>query len=180
MSLHYMSAHNHDQDGSIQCLHHQHSAVWQWGVGNICKAGAETEQLSHALPQHQVERQSTKRWVPCLRWPPHDVHDAETMQAWLLGHVSRMEDGWIPKDILYSELASQDLLAAPSCAIKMSASTIWKLWTSTLRAGSAQQLTAADGAVCWGNSWGSAKRRSRTWQRTREPDGRRAHLEITR
>ena len=48
---------------------------------------------------------SDQRWSPVSCWPSHRLHLAETTPA-CLGHVCRMEDGRIPKDILYGELAT--------------------------------------------------------------------------
>ena len=52
-------ADNSNQDGSVQCLHSQHSPLWQQNVDNVLQTGAQNEQLSHALPlphpQHSVE-----------------------------------------------------------------------------------------------------------------------------
>ena len=53
-----------------------------------------------------------------------------------LGHVVRMDDGRIPKDLLYGELAQGNApLAGPNYALKMSARGTWRPWalTSTFR-----------------------------------------------
>ena len=65
-----------DKDGSLQCLRYQHIAVWRRDMNYVCLAGEKAKKKILLLRR--------------LRW---------------LGHVRRMEDGCIPKDILYGELA---------------------------------------------------------------------------
>ena len=43
----------------------------------------------------------------------------QRLRGWL-GHVVRMDDDWIPKDLLYGELAQESApLAGPNDSIKM-------------------------------------------------------------
>lgn len=66
-------------------------------MDKIHHARTETEQLPHAPSPHpwnQLEQQGIQHWGPRACRPPHHVHAA------------RMEDGQLPKDILYGKLAS--------------------------------------------------------------------------
>ena len=118
-----------DKYGSLQCLCYQHimydSETWTTYAGHerrlntfhsrsirrilgICWQDKviNADVLSRAgLPTiYTLLRQRTLRW---------------------LGHVRRMEDGHIPKDILYGELAlGRRTTAAHTCDIKMSAQEI--------------------------------------------------------
>lgn len=88
-------------------------STWLYGseakTTYICQTRAKAEQLPHALtsphPWHQVERQSTQH--PSLAQTGSSPY-TELRQCRLcwFGHICQMEDGHIPNDILYSELAS--------------------------------------------------------------------------
>ena len=96
-----------NQDGSLHRLHSQHSPPRQRNVDNLLQTGTQTEQLARALPsphpQHSVEWQSTQRSGRASLSTMFTLLRQRRLR-WL-GHVCRMEDDRIPKDILYGELA---------------------------------------------------------------------------
>ena len=91
-----------NQDGSVQSVHHQYTPVRQRDMENICQERAEAEQSfgiiwSDRVPNAQIlKRAGLPTMYTLLR---------QRRLSWL-GHVRRMEDWRIPKDILYGELAS--------------------------------------------------------------------------
>ena len=66
-----------------------------------------------------------------------------------LGHVWRMKDGRIPKDILYGEslLLENAILGVPTYATKICASGTWRNWVLTSINGKNWPLTAPIGEV---------------------------------
>ena len=83
-----------------------------------------------------------------------------------LGHVRRMEDDKISKDIFYRQLASgKRPQGRPSWDINKSASATSKLQTSIQRSGRTLWQTSAAGAACLRNCWRQVRRRSRTWEK---------------
>lgn len=91
-----------DKDDSLQYFQER-------DMDNICQEGEETEHFSlEVYPRHIVEGQSAQHWTEVL------FHASLTTMFTLLrqhrlrwlGHVCHMEDGWIPKDIIYRELSN--------------------------------------------------------------------------
>ena len=99
-----------NQDSSVRNVHHQYTPVWQRGMDNICQARSGAEQLPHAQstqqPRHYMERQSANAQVLERAGLPTMYTLLRRRRLCWLCHVRRMEDGRIPKDILYGELAS--------------------------------------------------------------------------
>ena len=69
-----------DKEGSVQSLLHHHTAIWEWHVDNVDRAGKETELIPLALlmprPEHILERQSTQYGSPVPYWSPIHVYPA--------------------------------------------------------------------------------------------------------
>lgn len=99
-----------DKDDSLQCLRHKHTSPRWRAMDNIFQAGKETEHFSLAVypphTGHVVEGQSVQYWSSVSHRPNNHVHSAQTAQASIAGHVCRIEDCRIPKDIVYRELAN--------------------------------------------------------------------------
>jgi len=89
--------------------------------------------LSTTHTQHHLAWQSFKQHSPGASWNSQHAYTLlkQRLKRWL-GHVVRMDDEWIPKDLLYGELAQESApLAGPKYAIKMYARRTWRLWTLT-------------------------------------------------
>ena len=106
---------------------------WQDGVSN-----AEVLSRSNLPSMFTLLRQRRLRW---------------------LGHAYRMEDGRIPKDNLYGELASgRRTKGCPRLRYRMSARETWRHLTSTLIPGKTLRPTAWCAEVPWTNTSSQGKR----------------------
>ena len=109
MSVDQPQTDSEDQDGHVQCLCCQHTDVRQWDVDHICQTGEKTQFLppeKHPLyPWHILARVSNTEVLSRTNLLSMFTLLRQHRLRWLR-HVYHMEDGSIPKDILYGELAS--------------------------------------------------------------------------
>ena len=104
-------ADSEDQNGSVQCLCHQHTAIRQRDVDHVCQARKASEHLPNEKhlphPGNIVAWQSTQYWSPVLCRSAQHVHTAQTAQTLLARPCPPHARGphpqrWSP----YGELAS--------------------------------------------------------------------------
>ena len=98
-----------DKDGGVQCLRCQHTDALYRDVDLICQTGEKTQFLPPEkyppYPWHILARVSNTEVLARTNLPSMYTLLRQRRLRWL-GHVYRMEDGRIPKDILYGEFAS--------------------------------------------------------------------------
>ena len=91
------------KDPDLQSLCHEHSPVLQRVLDIACPTGAKAQRFSHAQPpthsEHHLAGQGPKQHCPGKMLK-------QRRMRWL-GHVVRMDDGRIPKDLLYGELVQR-------------------------------------------------------------------------
>ena len=97
-----------DKYGGLHCLCYQHIAVWQRDMDYICRAGEKAQQIPPEkplpYPVHILAGQSNQRLCSVSCWSSQYTLLRQRRLRWL-GHVRRMDDGRIPKYIIYGELA---------------------------------------------------------------------------
>ena len=95
-----------DKDGGRQCLCYQHIAVWQRDMDCICRAGEKfhLRSICRILGISWQDKVTNADVLSRAGLPAMYTLLRQRRLRWL-GHVRRMEDGRIPKDILYGELA---------------------------------------------------------------------------
>ena len=78
-------------------------------MDNACTSREKVECVSHALPQtypgNHMAGQGDKKSCAGKGWDTKFIHSLKAKTMRWLGHVPRMKDGRIPKDLLYGELA---------------------------------------------------------------------------
>lgn len=104
------------EDPSLQSLRPEHTPVWQRVLDNVCQVGTQAERLSLALPPSNPSTLPSRTRCQTPRGPRESSMYAILKQSRLrwLGHVIRMEDDRIPKDLLYGELAKGSRAAGRS------------------------------------------------------------------
>ena len=94
-----------DQDGSVQRLCNQHTAIRRRDVDHVCQARKASENLPHEKhPPHPGKVPNTKV-LSCADLPSMFTLLRQRRLRWL-GHFHRFPEGHIPRDLLYGELAS--------------------------------------------------------------------------
>ena len=145
-----------------------------WTRAEACTAYAASSAL-HGVTECPMPRSlNTLASSPC-------THSSDKRRLRWHGHVRRMEDGRMPKDILYSELASgKRSVGCPQLRYKV-------VCKRDLKALDIQTQSCEDMAAD-GSSWRSlrfrdsskqGRSRSIPWPRKREPDERHAQVKQT-
>ena len=142
-----------DKYGGLHCLCYQHIAVWQRYMDYIY-AGQESRfntfhlrSIRRILGISWLDKVTNADVLSRAGLPSMYTLLRQRRLRWL-GHVRRMDDGRIPKYILYGELAlGGEQPATLTFDIKMSAWEIWRLSTSTLCPERALQLIVQSGGV---------------------------------
>ena len=100
-----------NQDGSVQSVHHQYTPVRQRNMDNIYAKQERKLNSCHMRSLRRIlgiiwsDRVPNTQVIKRAGLPTMYTLLRQRRLRWL-GHVRRMEDGRIPKDILYGELAS--------------------------------------------------------------------------
>ena len=135
-------AHKHSD---LQSLRREHSPVWQRVLHIACPTRSKAQCFSHAQPPTHSGRtrfQTTLSWKEmdapaCSCWWNRDV--------WL-GHVMRMDDRQIPKDLLYGELVHRKHpTGRPQLRFKDVCKRDLKPWISTRTTGKQQPSNSQPG-----------------------------------
>ena len=145
-----------DKDDGLQCLCYQHIAVWQRDMDYIWREGQKAQNIplekhppypGHILAGWQ-DKVTNADVLSRAGLPSRHTLFRQRRLRWLC-HIRCMEDGRIPKDILYGELAlGRRTTGRPHLRCKdVCIRDIRRLSTSTLCPERALQLIAQSGEV---------------------------------